>query len=469
MVAKTPWLSKEGFTDYNYYCRNFLTVAYLDGKTPSLIMQRGTYQIIKTQALDKDFNKIWYWDSTQEQKKYSGQGSHGLITADVDRDGRDELVIGGAVLDETGQGLWTLEMGHPDICYVADIHPENPGLEIFYGFESKQKTDGICVVDAATGRKLWANKEPTSHLHGQGMAGDVLADHAGMEVLAGERDFPKRWLYSASGELIAFLEKESLTPRPGLVGCGPAKGSDHRQGDPGLGRSGHPADRGTRDRRDGLPGRLPRGGHHLRAGRAAHLLDHASRRRTAGPVFCRTASTAWASSHRRWATIIRPSSASRRRRAPVRCRHGIDADIEFAGTDRGAGPQDRQPAPGRGGVCDLWPSGQRQNASDKGDRHGGRREDLRNVTSPTFVLVNEYEGRFDIYHIDAYRLDSLAEFEMLGFDDFCYPQSVVLIEWADKIEPAIRNIDLIRIELAHAGEHTRTIRIRNLPPYVRID
>jgi len=214
VVAKTPWLSKEGFTDYNYYCRNFLTVAYLDGKTPSLIMQRGTYQIIKTQALDKDFNKIWYWDSTQEQKKYSGQGSHGLIAADVDRDGRDELVLGAAVLDDTGHGLWSLEMGHPDICYVADINPENPGLEIFYGFESKQKTDGICVVDAATGRKLWANKEPTFHLHGQGMAGDVLADHAGMEVLAGERDFPKRWLYSASGELIAFLEKESLTPRP---------------------------------------------------------------------------------------------------------------------------------------------------------------------------------------------------------------------------------------------------------------
>ncbi len=105
----------------------------------------------------------------------------------------------------------------------------------------------------------------------------------------------------------------------------------------------------------------------------------------------------------------------------------------------------------------------------KGIATGAGAEDLRNVTSPTFVLVNEYEGRFDIYHIDAYRLDSLAEFEMLGFDDFCYPQSVVLIEWADKIEPAICNIDFIRIELAHAGEHTRTIRIRNLPPYIRMD
>lgn len=104
----------------------------------------------------------------------------------------------------------------------------------------------------------------------------------------------------------------------------------------------------------------------------------------------------------------------------------------------------------------------------KGVAIGAGAEDLRSVTSPTFVIVNEYEGRFDIYHIDAYRLESPAEFEMLGFDDFCYPQSVVLIEWADKIESAIRTIDLIRIELAHAGEHSRRIRIRGLPSYITV-
>jgi tRNA threonylcarbamoyladenosine biosynthesis protein TsaE len=104
----------------------------------------------------------------------------------------------------------------------------------------------------------------------------------------------------------------------------------------------------------------------------------------------------------------------------------------------------------------------------KGIAAGAGADDLRNVTSPTFVLVNQYEGRFDIYHIDAYRLNSIAEFEMLGFDDFCYPQSVVLIEWADKIESAIRNIDFIRIELAHTGEHSRTIHIPNPPSYMDV-
>jgi len=214
VVDKTDWLSRDGFSDYNRYCRNFLTVAYLDGKTPSLIMQRGTYNLIKIQALDKDFNQIWYWEAPQEKEKYRGQSSHGLITADVDRDGKDELVIGAAVLDDNGKGLWTLEMGHPDVCYVADIDPDNPGLEVFYGIETRQKTDGICVVDAKTGRKLWAHKKPSRHLHGQGMAGDVLADWPGMEVYVGERDLKERWLYSANGRLIEFREKGSLTPRP---------------------------------------------------------------------------------------------------------------------------------------------------------------------------------------------------------------------------------------------------------------
>jgi tRNA threonylcarbamoyladenosine biosynthesis protein TsaE len=104
----------------------------------------------------------------------------------------------------------------------------------------------------------------------------------------------------------------------------------------------------------------------------------------------------------------------------------------------------------------------------KGIAAGAGAEDLRSVTSPTFVIVNEYKGRLDIYHIDAYRLKSLAEFEMLGFDDLCYLQSVVLIEWADKIEAAIRNIDCIRITLAHAGAHSRTIRLQNLPAHIAL-
>jgi tRNA threonylcarbamoyladenosine biosynthesis protein TsaE len=97
------------------------------------------------------------------------------------------------------------------------------------------------------------------------------------------------------------------------------------------------------------------------------------------------------------------------------------------------------------------------------------------VTSPTFVLVNEYEGgsttlatgRLDIFHIDAYRINSLREFEQIGFDDYCYPGSVVLIEWADKVVQALTGISCIRIELAHLNETGRSIRITNAPDYIR--
>ncbi len=102
----------------------------------------------------------------------------------------------------------------------------------------------------------------------------------------------------------------------------------------------------------------------------------------------------------------------------------------------------------------------------KGIAAGAGAAESRAVTSPTFVIVNEYSGRLDVYHIDAYRLHSVDEFEKIGFDDFCQPQSVVLIEWADKIESVLRNIDYIRVELFHAGPSRRNIHIRNLPEYI---
>ena len=97
----------------------------------------------------------------------------------------------------------------------------------------------------------------------------------------------------------------------------------------------------------------------------------------------------------------------------------------------------------------------------------GARDAAKEVNSPTFVIVNEYEGRFDIYHIDAYRLNSAAEFEMLGFDDFCYPESVVMIEWADKVKGVLKNIDCIWVELAHAGPTKRAIYIQDVPEHLK--
>jgi tRNA threonylcarbamoyladenosine biosynthesis protein TsaE len=116
------------------------------------------------------------------------------------------------------------------------------------------------------------------------------------------------------------------------------------------------------------------------------------------------------------------------------------------------------------GICGTLGSGKTHLI--KGIASGAGAKDKRQINSPTFVIVNEYPGRLDIYHIDAYRLNSPAEFEMIGFDDFCHPQSVVLIEWADKVESNLRRINFIRIELSHSSANSRKIRIQNTPSYI---
>jgi tRNA threonylcarbamoyladenosine biosynthesis protein TsaE len=117
-------------------------------------------------------------------------------------------------------------------------------------------------------------------------------------------------------------------------------------------------------------------------------------------------------------------------------------------------------------VCGLLGSGKTHLI--KGIAAGAGARDSKYVNSPTFVIVNEYVGRLDIYHIDAYRINSVNEFEMIGFDDFCCQQSVVLIEWADKIKSALQGIDYVRIELFHAGETQRKIHIENTPEYIAL-
>ena len=104
----------------------------------------------------------------------------------------------------------------------------------------------------------------------------------------------------------------------------------------------------------------------------------------------------------------------------------------------------------------------------KGIAAGGGAEDGHQVNSPTFVIVNEYNGRFDIYHIDAYRLEGSDDLERLGFDDLCYRNSVVLIEWADKVESILKNIKYILIDISITRSRQRRIKILNAPSYITI-
>ena len=105
----------------------------------------------------------------------------------------------------------------------------------------------------------------------------------------------------------------------------------------------------------------------------------------------------------------------------------------------------------------------------KGIALGLEAHDSDQVSSPTFVLVNEYfgrEGLIHIYHIDAYRMESVTEFQALGFDEYCRPDSVVLVEWADKVTEAVNAYDPIQIHLSHVSETQRKIAVQNAPSYL---
>ena len=84
-------------------------------------------------------------------------------------------------------------------------------------------------------------------------------------------------------------------------------------------------------------------------------------------------------------------------------------------------------------------------------------ESCAEVTSPTFVLVHEYEdGRLPVYHFDFYRLDNSAAVLRIGFDDYVFGEGVSLIEWADRYSDLIpKEAKWISFELK--GENSRVI------------
>ena len=119
--------------------------AYLDGARPSLIMARGYYTRTVIAAWDwrgGAFTRRWTFDttsSTNSGKGYDGQGNHSLSVADVDADGKDEIVYGAMTVDDNGSGLWTTRLGHGDAGHVGDLNPSRPGLEYFKVSEDSSK------------------------------------------------------------------------------------------------------------------------------------------------------------------------------------------------------------------------------------------------------------------------------------------------------------------------------------------
>lgn len=114
--------------------KHYFAAPYLDGRRPSIFLGRGAYTIHKMCALDvnpetHELTQRWRWDDPGGA--WRGQGYHNFGIADVDLDGRDEIVFGSMVIDDNGKGLSTTGLGHGDAQHTGDLDPYRWGLEHF--------------------------------------------------------------------------------------------------------------------------------------------------------------------------------------------------------------------------------------------------------------------------------------------------------------------------------------------------
>ncbi len=85
----------------------------------------------------------------------------------------------------------------------------------------------------------------------------------------------------------------------------------------------------------------------------------------------------------------------------------------------------------------------------------------KSVISPTFTIVNEYDGLPKIFHFDAYRIDSQKDFISIGFEDYLLEEGICIIEWADKIKELLPERTIwVKFYLNETEENQRELRIK---------
>lgn len=203
--------------------RYLACVAYLDGARPSVVMCRGYYTKTTLAAWDFRGGKLtlrWLFDSDtfgppHRDNPYRGQGNHNLSVADVDGDGKQEIVYGAMVVDDDGKPLYSTGWGHGDALHVSDHDPANPGLEVF-SIQERFDKEGANMRDAKTGRPLWVKPSLTTATRGgdagegPGRAASFNIDprHPGAESwVAGNGGI--NGLYNAQGEQIGARRPRS--------------------------------------------------------------------------------------------------------------------------------------------------------------------------------------------------------------------------------------------------------------------
>ncbi|HEV2778390.1 MAG TPA: rhamnogalacturonan lyase [Actinophytocola sp.] len=159
--------------------------AYVDGSRPSIIMARGYYTRSVISAWDYrngQLTRRWTFDSSSSTNgsAWTGKGNHQLSVADVDGDGRQEIMYGSMAIDDNGSGLWQNNTHHGDAYHVGDLIPSRPGLEVFKPDEVTSEP-AHWVGDARTGQIIWSAPSCGCD-NGRGVAADIWSGNPGAEA-----------------------------------------------------------------------------------------------------------------------------------------------------------------------------------------------------------------------------------------------------------------------------------------------
>ena len=86
------------------------------------------------------------------------------------------------------------------------------------------------------------------------------------------------------------------------------------------------------------------------------------------------------------------------------------------------------------------------------------------ITSPTFCLISEYQGKMPLYHFDVYRLQGADDFANLGAEDMIYGDGVCLIEWSEKIMDELpKKTIIVRLQVSESAPNERDVFVENWP------
>ncbi|SDE07247.1 carbohydrate-binding protein [Glycomyces harbinensis] len=154
--------------------------AYLDGQHPSMVFARGYYTRSVIWTVDfngTDLVSRWVFDSNSAGSQYTGQGAHSLSIADLNSDGRQDIVYGAMAVGSNGQALWNTGFGHGDALHVSDFVPGRAGQEVFMVHEDASKPSSH--LNGSNGSILF--QTGASGDNGRGVAANVLASNPGAE------------------------------------------------------------------------------------------------------------------------------------------------------------------------------------------------------------------------------------------------------------------------------------------------